>query len=292
MGQGAGFDGIPDIQFARLGNPSSFVGNQYNTRIDFQATEKDTFTVSTYFTPTDNTGANSGARSRPMADINSPRFSWSAAAIYNRILSATKFNEFRFNFNKWSFDEVTANPDVNFGIPRVEVEGLPFDRIRFGADRSEGTPGIYSESQMEFRDTFNWVIGNQSIKIGGEWRREKNGNSLVGGARPLYSFVGLWNLANDAPIFYSINANPTSGGPATGEREYSSNNFAFFVQDDWKFRPNLTVNLGLRWEYFSPLSDKSGQQSNIFLGTRGVVDAQVRLVDKLYESDWNNFGRK
>ncbi len=289
MGQGAGFDGIPDIQFARLGNPSSFVGNQYNTRIDFQATEKDTFTVSTYFTPTDNTGANSGARSRPMADINSPRFSWSAAAIYNRILSATKFNEFRFNFNKWSFDEVTANPDVNFGIPRVEVEGLPFDRIRFGADRSEGTPGIYSESQMEFRDTFNWVIGNQSIKIGGEWRREKNGNSLVGGARPLYSFVGLWNLANDAPIFYSINANPTSGGPATGEREYSSNNFAFFVQDDWKFRPNLTVNLGLRWEYFSPLSDKSGQQSNIFLGTRGVVDAQVRLVDKLYESDWNNF---
>jgi hypothetical protein len=290
MSTGAGFDGIPDIQFARLANPSKFVGNQYQTRIDLQATEKDSFTVSTYFTPTDNVGANTGGRSRPMADISSPRFSWSAAAIYNRIFSSTKVNEFRFNYNKWSFNEVTANTNVDFGIPRIEVEGLPFDRIRFGADRSEGTPGIYSESQMEFRDTFNWVMGNQSFKFGAEWRKEKNGNSLIGGARPLYSFVGLWNLANDAPIFEAINADPSTGGPATGRREYSSNNYAFFVQDDWKLRPNLTLNLGLRWEYYAPLTDTGGQQSNLFLGQNGLVDARVRPVDKLYESDWNNFG--
>ena len=290
MSTGAGFDGIPDIQFARLANPESFVGDQYQTRIDFLATEKDSFTVSTYFTPSEKVGANSGGRSRPMADIISPRFSWSAAAIYNRVLSSTKVNEFRFNFNKWSFDEVSGNPNADFGIPRVEVEGLPFDRIRFGADRSEGTPGIFSESQMEFRDIFNWVIGNQSLKIGGEWRKEKNNNSIVGGARPLYSFVGLWNLANDAPIFEAINADPTTGGPGTGQRDFSGNNYALFVQDDWKVRPNLTLNLGLRWEYFSPLTDKSGQQSNLFLGSNGLADAQVRVVDKLYESDWNNFG--
>ncbi|MEO8650142.1 MAG: TonB-dependent receptor, partial [Acidobacteriota bacterium] len=289
MSIGAGFDGIPDIQFVSIANPTSFVGNQYNTRVDFQPTQKDTFTVTTYFTPSKNTGTNTDARSRPMADITSPRFSWSAAAIYNRLISATMFNEFRFNFNKWSFDEVTANADVDFGIPRVGVEGLPFNPIRFGADRSEGTPGVFSESQMEFRDTFNWVIGNHSVKIGGEWRREKNANSLIGGARPVYAFSGLWNFANDAPLFEARNADPTTGGPATGEREYSSDNFGLFVQDDWKFRPNLTLNLGLRWEYFSPLSDKSGQQSNIFLGPNGVADAQVRVVDKLYESDWNNF---
>ena len=290
MSTGAGFDEIPDIMFARLANPVKFVGNQYNIRIDLHATERDRFTIATYFTPTENVAANTGGRSRPMADIISPRFSWSAAAIYNRLLSATKVNEFRFNYNKWRFNEVTANSDVDFGIPRLEVEGLPFDRIRFGADRSEGTPGIFSEGQMEFRDVFNWVIGNQGIKIGGEWRREMNENSLIGGARPLYSFVGLWNLANDAPIFEAINADPSTGGPATGEREFSSNNYALFIQDDWKFRPNLTLNLGLRWEYFSPLTDKSGQQSNLFFGPNGLVDSQVRLVDKLYESDWNNFG--
>jgi hypothetical protein len=287
---GGGFDGIPDIMFARFENPSSFTGNQYNTRIDYNFSDKDRFTVSTYFTPTSTTNADSGARSRPMADITSKRMNWSAAFIYSRVISAKMFNEFRFNINRWSFNEIESNPNVNFGIPRVEVEGFPFDRIRFGANRSEGTPGIFKETQLDFRDTFNWVVGNQNIKIGGEFRKELNDNSLIGGARPLFSFVGLWNLANDAPIFEAVNADPTTGAGADGGREYSGSNYAFFVQDDWKFRPNLTFNLGLRWEYFSPLTDKSGQQSNLFLGPLGVADAQVRPVEQLFKSDWNNFG--
>lgn len=290
MSTGAGFDGIPDIQFARLANPAKFSGNQYNTRIDFQPTEKDSFAISTFFTPTKNLTANPGGRTRPIADINSPRFNWAGTFIYSRTISSSMINEFRFNMNGWKFDEVKANENSNFGIPRIEVEGLPFDRIRFGADRSEGTPGIYDESQFAFHDVFNWVLGNHVLKIGGEWRKELNKNSLIGGARPLYSFVGLWNLANGAPIFEAINADPATGAAATGSRKYSSNNYALFLQDDWTVRPNLTMNLGLRWEYFSPLTDGSGQQSNLFLGTNGLSDARVRLVDKLYESDWNNFG--
>lgn len=287
---GGGFDQVPDIQFVRLENPSKFTGNQYNPRIDYQLSDKDKLAFSAFITKSSNFGADTGARSRPMADINSPRRNWSAAALYDRIISARMFNEIRFNITRWSFDELTANPEVNFGIPRVEVEGFPFDRIRFGANRSEGTPGLYKETSLDFRDTFNWVIGNQNLKIGGEFRRDSNDNSLIGGARPLYSFVGLWNLANDAPIFESINADPATGGAATGQRKYASNNYALFVQDDWKFRPNLTLNLGLRWEYFSPLTDKSGLQSNLFLGSNGLVNAQVRPVERLYNSDWNNFG--
>jgi hypothetical protein len=290
MSTGAGFDGVPDIQFARLANPAKFSGNQYVTRIDFQPTDKDTFTVSTFFTPTENLTANSGGRTRPIADINSPRFNYAGTFVYNRTLTSTMINELRFNVNGWKFDEIKANEDSNFGIPRLEVEGLPFDRIRFGADRSEGTPGKYDERQFEFRDVFNWVLGNHILKIGGDWRREINKNSIIGGARPLYSFVGLWNLANGAPIFEAINADPATGGAATGSRDYSSDNFALFVQNDWKVRPNLTVNMGLRWEYFSPLTDSTGQQSNLFLGPNGLIDAQVRPVDQLYESDWNNFG--
>jgi len=281
---GGGFDQVPDVLFAQLDNPSKFTGNQYNTRIDFQPTAKDRFAVSTYITRSSNFGANSGA------DISSPRTNWSAAVLYDRVITGRMFNEVRFNMTQWSFNEVTANPDVNFGIPRVEVEGFPFDRIRFGADRSEGTPGIYKERSIDFRDTFNWVIGNQNLKFGVEFRRDLNDNSLIGGARPLYSFEGLWNLANDAPIFESINADPATGGAATGQREYAANNYALFVQDDWKFRPNLTVNLGLRWEYFSPLTDKSGQQSNLFLGANGLAGAMVRPVDRLYNSVLNNFG--
>jgi outer membrane receptor protein involved in Fe transport len=287
---GGGFDGIPDIQFVRLSVPSSFKGEQFNTRFDWNVTHKDSLTVSAYFTPTDSTGADTGAKSRPMADIISKRTNYSATLLYNRIISSSMFNEFRVNMNRFSYNEIESNPDVNFGIPRVEVEGYPFDRIRFGADRSEATPGIFKESGFEIRNVFNMVIGNSNFKFGAEVRRETNDNSIIGGARPLYSFVGLWNLANDAPIFEAVNADPTTGAGAPGQRNYASNNYAFFIQDDWKFLPNVTVNLGLRWEYFSPLHDKSGQQSNLFLGPIGVVDAQVRPVDQLYKGDWNNFG--
>ena len=161
------------------------------------------------------------------------------------------FNEFRINFNNFSYNEVDSNPDANFGVPRVEVEGYPFDRIRFGVSRSESTPGIFNQSSFEIRNIFNMVVGNNNFKFGAEVRRETNDNSIIGGARPLYSFVGLWNLANDAPIFEAVNADPSTGAPSAGDRKYASNNYAAFIQDDWKFLPNLTVNLGLRWEYFS-----------------------------------------
>jgi outer membrane receptor protein involved in Fe transport len=287
---GGGFDGIPDLMYVNLENPTKFVGNQFNVRIDYNFTQKDSFTVSTYFTPTRSENADAAGRSRQIGDIKSERLNWSAAFIYNRVISARMFNEFRFNINRWGFNEIESNPDANFGVPRIEVEGYPIDRVRFGAPRSEGTPGIFKETQIDIRNIFNWVVGNHNLKIGGEFRKEMNDNSLIGGARPLYSFVGLWNLANDAPIFESINADPTTGAGATGEREYNGNNYALFVQNDWKTRPYLTLNLGLRWEYYSPLTDKTGMQSNLFFGSRGLADSQVRLTEKLFESDWNNFG--
>jgi hypothetical protein len=93
-----------------------------------------------------------------------------------------------------------GNIDVNYGIPRVEVEGLPIPgRIRFGAPRGETSPGVFAQNTYSFRDTLSWVRGAQAWKFGAEITREQNNNNLLGGARPGYSFVGLFNLANDAP---------------------------------------------------------------------------------------------
>src|SRR5690606_13785509 len=121
-------------------------------RIDYNFSEKDSFTVSTFFTPTVTENADAAGRSRPIADIKSERLNWSAAFIYNRIISARMFNEFRFSINRWGFDEVKSNPEANFGIPRIEFEGYPLDRVRFGANRSEGTPGVFKETQLDFRN--------------------------------------------------------------------------------------------------------------------------------------------
>ena len=287
---GGGFDGVPDIQYVNLFNPNSFRGNQYFTRIDYNATAKDTIAVSTFFTPTLNNGADVAGRSRPMGDIISDRLSFSTAVIYNRIISATIFNQARINYSGFSFNEVTSNPNSNFGIPRIEVEGLPFDRIRFGAPQGENTPGILSEKSLDVSDTLNWIVGNHALKFGTQLRFDFNDRSLIGGARPDFSFVGLFNLANDTPIFEGINADPATGAPAAAARKYRSNDYAFFVQDDWKVKPNLTLNLGLRYEYFSPLNDNLGRQSNIVFGPNGLVDSRIAVVDQFFKADKNNFG--
>jgi hypothetical protein len=288
---GGGPDGIPDIQFAQLAVPTTSRGNQFNPRIDVNLTKNDTLTFSSYISRFKGTGADTAGRSRPMGDITTAPQNLFGMLTWARTISSNKTNEARFNATRFSFDEVISSAQTNFGIPRIEIETLPFDRLRFGAPREETTPGIFSENTFEFRDTFRWVRGNQAWSFGGERRWEQDNNDLSGGSRPLFSFAGLFNFANDAPLFYRINADPRTGGPAQSKRNFRSSTDALFVQDDWKYRPNLTLNMGLRWEYFAPLTEKNGVLSNFILGPAGqeLTGGSIAVVKSLYPADRNNF---
>ena len=286
---GGGFDGIPDIQRVLVALPNQVKGNQYNLRLDFKPTQNDQIALSSYLTKNDTTGADAGSGGRPGSDIRTTPTNTAGTITYVRTLSSTMVNEARFNGTRFAFDEVQSAKDTNFGIPRIEIETLPFDRIRFGAPQSETTPGIFAENQFEFRDVLNVVRGNMAWKFGGERRWEQNNDNLNGASRPLYTFGGLFNFANDTPLFYQINADPRTGGPADARRKFRTNYYGLFAQNDWKVRPNLTLNLGLRWEYFSPLAEKDGRLSNIFFGSRGLQNAKIQTVDKLTNPDRNNF---
>jgi len=286
---GGGFDGIPDIQFVRLAVPSSTRPNQYNTRIDFNRGTADQFAVSTYFTTHNDSSADAGGKSRPMADLTFKPFTSAATVTWIRSISSTMLNEARANFTRFTFNQVSTNQNVNFGIPRIEVEGLPFDRIRFGADRSETTPAKFAENTFEVRDTLSKVFGVHAMKAGLEIRKEQNNNSLVGGARPLYSFSGLFNLANGTPIFEAINADPRSGLPADAQRYFRTSTYAGFVQDDWKIRPNLTLNIGLRYEYFTPLRETQDRISNLAFPPGQLINSKLIVSDELFKPDRNNF---
>ncbi|HKC86053.1 MAG TPA: TonB-dependent receptor, partial [Blastocatellia bacterium] len=157
------------------------------------------------------------------------------------------------------------------------------------ANRGEGTPGIFAQNIYEFSDTLSKTSGNHAMKFGVVVRKEQDNSDLSGGSRPLYSFSGLFNLANDAPIFEAINADPRTGDPAAAQRYFRTPYYAGFAQDDWKVRPNLTLNLGVRYEYFAPLTEKSRKLSNLFFTPGNLIAAQVRVVDRLYEPDKNNF---
>jgi hypothetical protein len=286
---GAGLDGVPDVQFAQLAAPSSSRGNQYNARVDYTR-GNDSFAFSTYLTPFSGSQADTGAASRGMADLANKPFNSAYTLTYNRILSPTLFNEARVNLTRFTSNQLSASSNVNFGIPRIEVQDLPFDRIRFGAPQSDATPAIFAQNTIEVSDTLSKVLGRHAFKAGIIIRKEQNNDNLAGGSRPLYTFQGLWNLANSTPIFEQINANPNNGAPADAQRYLRSGDYSGFLQDDFKLLPNLTINLGLRYEYYAPLTDTRHALSNLFFGPNNdFQDSYIRLVDQLYKRDENNF---
>ncbi|MBC7930923.1 MAG: TonB-dependent receptor, partial [Rubrivivax sp.] len=288
---GGGPDGIPDIQQVQIAVPTLSRGNQFNPRLDFILTDRDSLTFSSYVSRFKGFNGDAAGRSRPQGDITNESQNLFGMMTYTRVLSSSMVNEARINATRFAFDEIDSSSATNFGIPRIEIETLPFDRIRFGAPRAETTPGTFAQNTFEVRDTLRWVRGNQAWSFGGEMRWEQKNDNLNGGARPLYTFAGLFNFANDAPLFYEITADPRTGGLSQAQRYFRSSTTAFFAQNDWKVRPNLSLNLGLRYEYFSPLSEKNGILNNLVLGPPGqeLTGARLVAVDDLFPPDRNNF---
>ncbi len=231
-------------------------------------TTKDSLTLSTYVTRQDNLSSDAPAQGRPIADLPFKPLNTSGTIIYRRIISATTFNEARFNATRFSLGPTARRNQHQLRHParrsrRSAIRPHPVRR-----DRSENTPGILAQNIFEFSDTLTKVIGNHAFKFGGVFRIEQDNSDSSGGSRPLYSFSGLFNLANDTPIFEAINADPRTGVPADAQRYFRTNYYAAFMQDDWKVRPNLTLNLGLRYEYYSPLKEKDERLSNLFFGSQ------------------------
>ncbi|HEX5706291.1 MAG TPA: TonB-dependent receptor [Pyrinomonadaceae bacterium] len=302
---GGGLDGIPDVELANISIPGRERGHQFNTRIDYNHSDSDYFAVSTYFTRRNDLQTDVGnTLSRPLSDLTFKPFNTAITLTWNHIFTPVTLNEARLNFTRFAFDQLASSAEADFGIPRIKVEGLNLrttipgqstplrgGEIFFGAERSEVTPGIFAQNTFEFRDTLSHVRGNHALKFGGEVRKEQDNNNLLGGARPEYSFFTLFGLANDAPILEVINTDPQTGAAADAQRYFRTGTYALFVQDDWKLRPNFTVNIGLRWEYFTPISEKQGRLSNFRLGPPGqeLTGGRVEVVDRLFEPDRNNF---
>jgi hypothetical protein len=291
---GGGLTSTPEFEYAQIAIPASNTGNQYNARGDY-VMGRNTFSVSTFLTFFRNYSADAGAQSRPSADVYSNRFSPSAFLSWVSAFSPTFTNELRFNFTRYGFNQLTANPQTDYAIPEIEVQNaFPGygDRIRYGAAQGSGSPGIFAENTFALRDMVSTVYKQHAIRFGYEISREEdNDNTDIGAARPDYVFQGPWNFANGTPIFEQIIVNPLTGGAPTTARYYRTSDYGLFFQDDWKVKSNLTINIGFRYEFYGPPTEARGNLSNILIppGADGLLDAMGINPNKQFYATNRNF---
>jgi hypothetical protein len=288
FGVGNGLDGIPDIQFVQTANPTINAATQYNGRMDFQATHNDLITFSVYWVPNDTTNYQSQVRAANL--WHSDRLNYSGALLWNHTFSSTLINEARFNVSRWWFNELNSNPQEPWGLANDTITGLPGATccVTYGAPG----PGIFYKTAYNVRDTVTKIFNQHSVKFGVDIYKEQNTQTQGGGARPSFNFNNLWDFANDAPVQENGNFTPTTGVPTLLTSYVRDNDFAFFVQDDWKVKRNLTINLGLRWEYFGPFHEKYGHLGTAVLGPppNQLADISVRLGGNLYHASHLDFG--
>jgi outer membrane receptor protein involved in Fe transport len=126
-------------------------------------------------------------------------------------------------------------------------------------------------NNYQWHDTLFWTKGAQGLRFGLEGQRlqfNQNTSSQVGG---IVTFAGLEDFLKGVPSNVDL-ALPGKLDPIRGYRQWL---FAFYAQDDVRWRPNFTVNLGLRYEFVTTPTEVNGKISNL----RTVYDPALTIGD-------------
>jgi hypothetical protein len=295
-GVGGGLDGVADIaQFSTV-NPTNQTYVQYNGRMDANVTSKDRLTFAIYWVPADVTNYQGPIRSANLWHHSAINDAFSG--LWNHTFSSTLLNEARFNAAGWRWNEITSNPQEPFGLPQSNF-GSPNAPTVFGSISNSdfqylGAPGpsVFNQWTYSYQDVMTKVAGRHIVKFGGGVTRLYYLNEASYNARPVYNFVSLWDYLNDAPYSEAGNFNPLTGTPTANRQDIRSNLYGFFVQDDFKVTPTLTLNLGLRYDYLGPITSKQNNLNVVQLGTGSttLTGLNIRQGGSLYDAQKGNFG--
>ncbi len=197
------------------------------------------------------------------------------------ILKPTLLNEFKLGYNGAYSRIIGVAPTVN---------GLDLSNLSFnisgsvagfalpgqGSNAGVATPGgliransaqngrgqPYTPYSLSYIDNLNWTRGNHSFKFGAELRQIRLYTDRQGGIT--YTFANINNfLANSVQTVQylgDLSAPSPFFNNSTGQAQARQSYYIGYAQDEWKIKPNLTLNYGLRYEYYTPLREANDRQ--------------------------------
>jgi hypothetical protein len=264
--------------------------------IDYVASDKDRFTGKYFFqrNPTTNPfgavgtslgfpqtlSAGSDVASIDNSTILTPSLTWQQRVGFTRMHAYSNtgqaFTPSDFGMNllgSTTFPQIemtTADPTLAKGL-------------QFGSSVSFGNAGMY-QNQWEYGSSVNWVKGKHTISFGGQWDHTQ------------LNIIN--NNTSDDTIDFKTFVNFVEGAVRTGtysaaftgsaDRYYRSDTVGVFVNDNFKVRSNLTVTMGLRWDFDGPLSEKYGRLTGFDSSLYGYNAATDTITGSGLEIAGNN----
>ena len=265
-------------------------GNQFLTKFDHRINEKNNFYIRFTQQNGDSVDPFPSARNfYPTFGRTGNNKSYSFAFSDTHIFSPRLVNEFRFGYLNQHNETLGENSNIDYvklfgitGLPTSSdpaLQGYPAIRIdgfsEFG-DRPND-PFIYTFKNFQIYNAITWIAGNHNIKVGADILRPNYIEADIRNVRGDFRFRGRnTNPTNNAiPVANSF-ADFLYGLPDTTQRQIGATpadlrgwQYSFFVQDDWRIKPWLTINLGVRYDLPRALTEKDNRLSN-FLPDRGI----------------------
>lgn len=317
MDMGAMFmDGVPSVIGA--GNDSNNYLDQRNER---NVNDQGTLRIDHIFSSGDSlslrysAGAENGflPQNLPGFGLNHDNLSQNAGVVWTRVISPRMVNTASIAFSRLAmthFEENAYTQDiiselgiqgVGFGGPRAW--GAPYFNVQgysaFG-DTYQATPMQSWDTMIEGRDTLAWQAGSHSIKVGAGYQRFIWPMWAYVLSRGYYQFTSGYTTrtaSNDGTG--SALASMELGLPAVRQRQVGSPRMNLrqwyansFIQDTWRVNTTTTLNLGLRYEFMSPLTDISNDWAGLFVTPTALtayIGGQLGTPKGLFYANKLNF---
>jgi len=176
---------------------------------------------------------------------------------------------------KYTINTGITNPLLN-GIPNVRITGLTELGAFHNFPKIVGPDKVY-----DFIDQVSNLHGKHAFKFGGELRRDLVHQATFRAGRGRVRFNSLEDFLSGAVH----NVNFLAGDPT---RNMSQWLYGGYAQDDWRIRKNITLNLGLRYEFQAVPTDAKNLLGNVDIATGGFEQVG-KNISSIYNPDHKNF---